>query len=229
MKHPELRIQHAGWECVLQIASEFYPFLDAYASDLGKHSIDTVQAAMAAMDQAVTSDDVKRRTEAVALAALEFWNTICDVEVTMLHDETGPPCKHYIKQAKDVLLPVLFEAMTKQGAESVDLEEWTLAMAAGTCVGLCAQVLGDDIIEPALEFVNTNFGDCNWKRREAAVLAYGMVYQVCYFIVNYILRVPSEYTGSLSFILFQVLSWKDLLAFDWNLCCSNPSPISAML
>jgi importin subunit beta-1 len=46
-------------------------------------------------------------------------------------------------------------------------------MAAGTCVSLCSQVLQDEILQPALEFVNSNFADRNWKRREAAVLAYG--------------------------------------------------------
>lgn len=176
LKNSDLRIQQAGWECVLQIASEYYPFLDDYAADLGQHSISTVQTAMQVMDQVGGPGDVKRKTEAVALASLEFWNTICDVEIaTMLqeNDAEVPQCKHYIKQAKNVLLPVLFGAMTKQEDQMDDLEEWTLAMAAGTCVGLCAQVLGDDILEPTLQFVNANFGDENWKKREAAVLAYG--------------------------------------------------------
>lgn len=181
LQNSDLAVQQAGWECVLQIASEYYPYLDDYAADLGQHSISTVRTAMQAMDpNCKLSESVKRQTEAVALAALEFWNTICDVEITTMmqeYDEETPQCKHYIKQAKDVLLPVLFEAMTKQEDENIqrDMEEWTLSMAAGTCVGLCAQVLSDEILEPALKFVNANFGDDDWKKREAAVLAYGFI------------------------------------------------------
>lgn len=183
LSHIDLRIQHAAWECVLQIASEYYQFLGKYAGDLGKHSIDTIQRYVAIADDPATDEEDKRRTEVVALAALEFWNTLCDVEIMLAseEEEEDDPAhvpQHFIQQAKPVLLPVLFEAMTKQGSsgqQDVELEEWTLAMAAGTCVGLCAQVLKDEILEPALEFVNANFGDKNWKRREAAVLAYGSI------------------------------------------------------
>lgn len=175
LNHQDLRIQHASWECVLQLATEYYDYLEGYVEDIGKLSIKTVQDATALMERDVPAD-TKRQTEAVALAALEFWNTLCDVEIVIAMDqEQTKPSKHYIRRARQVLLPVLFEAMAKQGSEEVDADEWTLAMAAGTCVGLCAQVLGDEILGPALEFVNANFANLNWRRREAAVLAYGSI------------------------------------------------------
>ena len=185
LNHTNLRIQHAAWECALQIATEYYQFLTKYAGDLGNHSIETIKRYIALVRDVNVKEEEKKAVETVALAALEFWNSICDVEIMLAIDEIEDGeenqehmPQHFIRQAKVVLLPVLFEAMTTQGAYSEhesELEEWTLAMAAGTCVTLCAQVLQDDILESALEFVNANFADRDWKRREAAVLAYGSV------------------------------------------------------
>lgn len=116
LNHADLRIQHAAWECVLQIASEYYQHLSKYAGDLGKHSIETIQRYIATADDPGTSEESKRRQEVVALAALEFWNTLCDVEIMLALEEEDPEQvpQHFIRQAKPVLLPVLFEAMTKQ-------------------------------------------------------------------------------------------------------------------
>eukprot|EP00914_Ancora_sagittata_P029039 GHVO01057340.1.p1 GENE.GHVO01057340.1~~GHVO01057340.1.p1 ORF type:complete len:544 (+),score=81.18 GHVO01057340.1:49-1680(+) len=64
--------------------------------------------------------------------------------------------------------------MTKQ-TEHHETDDWTLSMAAGTCLGLCAEVLRDYILPKTLEFVNAHFGAQEWQKRDAAVLAYGSI------------------------------------------------------
>jgi importin subunit beta-1 len=120
LNNNDLRIQHAAWECVLQIASEYYQFLDKYAGDLGKHSIETIKRYITVSQDCSIPEDQKQQCEMVSLAALEFWNTICDVEIILSVDEEKDESQeqvlyHFIRQAKPILLPILFEAMTTQG------------------------------------------------------------------------------------------------------------------
>ena len=64
----------------------------------------------------------------------------------------------FVQQALGHLVPVLLDQLVKQ-EEGQDRDDglWNLAMAAGTCLGLVATVVGDAIIPLAMPYVQASF------------------------------------------------------------------------
>lgn len=159
---PEVQI--AAFECLVQIATEYYDFLMPYMNNLGLLTLETIKSA----------------PEKVAIPAMEFWSTICDEELYLMDlVQSGQPAGgrvslNLIQQALPHLVPLLTVTLTKRQSEDDD-DTWSLAMAAGTCLALVAQVVGDGCVDLVLQFVNGNFTNQDWKYREAAVLAYGSI------------------------------------------------------
>jgi len=156
-------VQIAAFECLVQIATEYYDFLGAYMNTIGTLTLETIKVA----------------PEKVAVPAMEFWSTVCDEELYLKElvsdgavDQRKP--LNIIGQALPFLVPLLCETLTKQQSEEDD-DTWNLAMAAGTCLQLVAQVVCDACVDLVLQFVEANFGNPDWKYREAAVLAYGSI------------------------------------------------------
>lgn len=141
-KVPQQQVQVAAFECLVKIAEEYYTLLEPYMSGIGP----------------ISWDALKSGDDSVCIAAMEFWNTIADVEIDIQQQQADsglsegeqadeaalagiPKNSHIIKQALPFLLPILLNALTDQESEEVDAaDSWTSAMAAGTCLGLCAQV-----------------------------------------------------------------------------------------
>jgi importin subunit beta-1 len=46
-------------------------------------------------------------------------------------------------------------------------------MAAGTCLSLLAQAVGNDIVPPIVPFVEQNIQNSDWRFREAAIMSFG--------------------------------------------------------
>jgi len=158
---PEVQI--AAFECLVQIATEYYDFLMPYMNGLGP----------------LTWETIKSSPEKVAIPAMEFWSTICDEELYLMDlveagQAAGRASLNLIQQALSFLVPLLTETLTKRQSEDDD-DTWNLAMAAGTCLALVAQVVRDGCVDLVLQFVHTNFQNPDWKFREAAVLAYGSI------------------------------------------------------
>lgn len=156
-------VQAVAFECLVQIATEYYQHLMPYMPVLGPLTLDTIRGA----------------PEKVAMPAMEFWSTVCDEElyVTDLIQSGQPADKqvfNIIQQALTHLVPLLTELLTRQVSEEDD-DTWNLAMAAGSCLNLVAQVVGDQCVDLVLNFVQANFENPDWKFREAAILAYGSI------------------------------------------------------
>lgn len=156
-------VQIAAFECLVQIATEFYDFLTPYMNAVGP----------------LTWETIKSAPENVAIPAMEFWSTICDEELYLneMAASGGRVERHsqnLIRQAVPFLVPLLTETLGRQESEEEE-DTWNLAMAAGTCLSLVAQVAGNDCVDQVLAFVNMNFTNPDWKFREAAVLAYGSI------------------------------------------------------
>lgn len=157
-------LQTAAYECLVSIATEYYDYLGSYLSILAP----------------MTIKGIKGVYEPVSICCIEFWNTIADLEIELsLEDEhnntqTNTSCMHYIAQVQAMLIPVMLETLLRQNDDD-DMESWTVAKAAGACLTLCSQLLGDNILEPTLGFIHSNFSHSNWHNREAAVLAYGSI------------------------------------------------------
>ncbi|KAG1660011.1 hypothetical protein FOA52_009831 [Chlamydomonas sp. UWO 241] len=162
---PEIRIRTASFECLHEIAAMYYGKLPTYMTELYN----------------ITVKAMKEDQEEVALQAIEFWSTICDTEAELLDDPSSEePCHNFMKAAIPHLTPVLLEQLIKQEeGQEQDESGWSLSMAAGTCLGLCARVVGDDIVPLVLPFVQANISKNttpeDWRLREAATFAFGLV------------------------------------------------------
>lgn len=164
---PDLKIRQAAFECLVSISSTYYEKLAAYIQDIFT----------------ITAKAVREDEEPVALQAIEFWSSICDEEIDILEDYGGEftadseiPCYFFIKQALPALVPMLLETLLKQ-EEDQDQDEgaWNLAMAGGTCLGLVARTVGDDIVPLVMPFIEENITKPDWRQREAATYAFGSI------------------------------------------------------
>ncbi|XP_023521610.1 importin subunit beta-1 isoform X2 [Cucurbita pepo subsp. pepo] len=164
---PEVKIRQAAFECLVSIASTYYDKLARYIQDIF----------------GITAKAVREDEEPVALQAIEFWSSICDEEIDILEeygdDFTGDsdiPCFYFIKQALPALVPMLLETLLKQ-EEDQDQDEgaWNIAMAGGTCLGLVARTVGDDIVPLVMPFIEENITKSDWRQREAATYAFGSI------------------------------------------------------
>lgn len=155
-------VQIAAFECLVQIATEYYEFLMNYMQKAGMLTLQIIQSA----------------PEKVAIPAMEFWSTVCDEELYVLDAQAAGdntrPSLNLIEQALPLLVPLLVQTLTRQQSEEDD-DTWNLAMAAGTCLGLVSQVVGDKCVDLVVQFISANFGNADWRFREAAVLAYGSI------------------------------------------------------
>jgi importin subunit beta-1 len=163
----DVKIRQAAFECLVAISSTYYEKLAQYMQDIFN----------------ITSKAVKEDEEPVALQAIEFWSSICDEEIDILDDyrseytgDSDIPCFYFIKQALPALVPMLLETLLKQ-EEDQDQDEgaWNIAMAGGTCLGLVARTVGDDIVPLVMPFIEENISKPDWRRREAATYAFGSI------------------------------------------------------
>ena len=161
-------VQVAAYECLVQIATEYYDHLMPYMSGVGPLTWETIQ----------------QSNEMIAIPALEFWSTLCDEEIFLneiAEDAAAsgqqPERKNqrFVTQALQYLTPLLTEQLCKRSSDEDDDDAWNLSMAAGTCLGLVAQATKDDCVDPVLAFVSQSFGNSDWKVKEAAVLALGSI------------------------------------------------------
>jgi len=54
-----------------------------------------------------------------------------------------------------------------------DEDEWTPAKAAGVCIMLMSQCIGEDVLAQSLSFITGNIVSADWRFRDAAVMAFG--------------------------------------------------------
>ncbi|KAJ9189107.1 hypothetical protein P3X46_000438 [Hevea brasiliensis] len=164
---PEVKIRQAAFECLVSISSMYYEKLARYMQDVFN----------------ITAKAVREDEEPVALQAIEFWSSICDEEIDILEEYGGDftgdsdvPCFYFIKQALPALIPMLLETLLKQ-EDDQDQDEgaWNIAMAGGTCLGLVARTVGDDIVPLVMPFIEENITKPDWRQREAATYAFGSI------------------------------------------------------
>eukprot|EP01006_Ploeotia_vitrea_P053413 TRINITY_DN67786_c6_g2_i2.p1 TRINITY_DN67786_c6_g2~~TRINITY_DN67786_c6_g2_i2.p1 ORF type:complete len:864 (-),score=149.23 TRINITY_DN67786_c6_g2_i2:103-2694(-) len=156
---PEARIREAAMECLCRIATLYYDKLRPY---------------MQALFQ-VTFDAVRKDELRVGLQGIEFWSSLCDMEMELLtEDPNNSSCENYVKGALKHLVDLLCECLVKQSDDQEE-DEWNLATAAGTCLCLCAQTTHNEIVQHVMPFIANNINNQDWKYREAATLAFGSI------------------------------------------------------
>lgn len=187
----------AAFQCLQNIADNYYPKLQAYMTEL----------------YGMTTKAIKEDNDEVATQAIEFWSTVAEYELELLDDGKDDECKNFIVSAADYLLPILLECLTKQDEEALDDEgAWNRAMAAGFCVKLLARICRDRIVPQVrgleragsvtevgvravqglalarphsltrtftppqvMPFITANISAQDWHFREAATFAFGSI------------------------------------------------------
>lgn len=71
-------------------------------------------------------------------------------------------------------MPVLLELLTKIDEDATD-DEYNLSRAAYQCLTLYAQCVANIIVTPVLRFVEENLRHEDWRKRDAAVSAFGAI------------------------------------------------------
>lgn len=105
---------------------------------------------------------------------LRFTFTSSPLKAHEFGEEPERICYNFARIALSEILPVLMELL-KQQDEDADEDEWDVSKAAGTCIGLLAQCVGDDIVRLTIPFIEGNIKSADWHGREAAVMAFGSI------------------------------------------------------
>jgi importin subunit beta-1 len=82
--------------------------------------------------------------------------------------------KYFAKIALPEIIPVILRLLTRQ-EEDAEEDEWNISMAAGTCLTLLSQAVGDTIVNFVIPFIETNIKSPDWHHREAAVMTFGSI------------------------------------------------------
>ncbi|KAI2511256.1 Importin-beta N-terminal domain [Fragilaria crotonensis] len=158
------RVRKEAFACIHTVAFHYYEKLAEYMMTIFE----------------LTTKAIQNDEEQVATEAIEFWNVISEIEEEMLADESdgipGRQCQKYAFQAIGPLVPLLLEAMTKQEDDGdLDMDQFSLSIAAGVCLQSLAQAVGDHITGAVLPFVQKNIQNENWHFREAATMAFAAI------------------------------------------------------
>ncbi|KAJ3007135.1 hypothetical protein NUW54_g3664 [Trametes sanguinea] len=165
---PSVPVQVGAFECLVKIMSLYYDKMSYY------------------MERALfglTVMGMKHSEPEIALQAIEFWSTVCELESELAWEaseanEYGEvpenESKFFAKIAMPEIVPVLLDLLTHQD-EDADEDEWDVSKAAATCLGLLAQAVQDNIVAAVIPFIEANIRAQDWHLREAAVMTFGSI------------------------------------------------------
>ncbi|KAJ1446132.1 armadillo-type protein [Pelagophyceae sp. CCMP2097] len=154
----DARLRGVAFEALARVCSLYYSFLAQY-----------IEAIFALTLNAIRTDE-----ESVAMMAVEVWATLSEEEIELLDDESAS-CQNYLAAAAGHILPVLLESCLLKQDEAADEDAWNVAAAGAVCLGLVAQAVGDAAVPAVLAFVEGNILHADWRRREAATMAFGQL------------------------------------------------------
>jgi importin subunit beta-1 len=171
MKSAEVGVRSAAYECIVQIAFQYYDKLQAYMQTLFQLTLATI----------------RRDKEKVALHAIKFWSTLAEEEMELnnmaakLAEKGQSPlpervCVGYVKAALEHLVSLLTEILTRQDEEAeIDDDLWNRSMSAATCLQLVANTVEDAILPHIMPFVQQHIQLENWRYKEAAIMAFSSI------------------------------------------------------
>lgn len=166
----DVELQAAAFGCLARIVQLYYHYMSLY------------------MEKALyvlSMNGMLSASDRVACMAIEFWSTICEEEFEIAYQqheqsERGEAPSEELRSYNFTLLacrevlPRLLSLLTKQNEDPED-DDWSVAMAAGSCLQLLATATGVYVVEPTLAFFVANIELADWRNREAAVMAFGSI------------------------------------------------------
>lgn len=158
-------VRRAAYDCFVRVAELYYDLLPNYV------------ATIFSLTTASIANDLE--AEEVRISAMTFWSTISNVESDrrerLQEGETPPPLLHnLIETAAAPLTACVLVAMTKQ-PEEVDEDAWNISEAASACLEDASINIGKNIIPHVVPFIYQNIQDADWRKRDAAVSAFGHI------------------------------------------------------
>lgn len=110
----------------------------------------------------------------LSLAYIDLSSPFSSLQAQEYGDVPENESKFFAKIALPEIIPVLLQLLTRQ-EEDADEDEWNVSMAAGTCIGLLAQAVADNIVPAVIPFIEANIRSQDWHHREAAVMTFGSI------------------------------------------------------
>lgn len=123
----------------------------------------------------VTSTLARGEDEKLGAQGIEFWTSLAEEEHGRLKKNGN--AKGYINRCCTMLIQLLIDCIQRVNLEDEDQEddELGVALSAGCCLAAVALVIGNNIIQPVINFVSQNIQDADWKKRYSALLALGAI------------------------------------------------------
>ncbi|OAD08852.1 hypothetical protein MUCCIDRAFT_76269 [Mucor lusitanicus CBS 277.49] len=158
-----IELQVAAYECLNKVASLYYEKLEDYmTSTLYNLTLNGM---------AQTSDS------SIVLLSIEFWSTICDIEITRKKENTTPMFS-FADKSMISILPTLFKLLIKKHDKLEHDDEWDIPKAASHCLALLASCCKELVVPPLIRFIEKNLltvEHVDWHQREAAIIAFGSI------------------------------------------------------
>ncbi|KAI8799278.1 karyopherin Kap95 [Cladochytrium replicatum] len=154
-------VKEVAFECLVKIVQLYYEYMELYMQQ-------------ALINLTIAGMDPESNSESVVLQAIEFWSTVCEIEIADQDESDGVPRNYYSSMASEYLVQRLLHLLTYQDDADED-DDWNIHMAAGLCLGHLAVAVRDPIVQPVLSFVEMHESAQDWKYREAAVFAFGAI------------------------------------------------------
>jgi importin subunit beta-1 len=164
----DLRVQAGAFGCLNRIMGAYYDKMSFY------------------MEKALFGLSImgmKSEEEDVAKLAIEFWCTVCEEEIAIEDDNAAAqsegltdvrPMYGFARIATREVIPVLLQSMCRQDEDAGD-DEYNVSRAAYQALQLYAQCVQAEVIAPVLSFIENNIRDGDWRKRDAAVAAFGAI------------------------------------------------------
>ncbi|OOF95513.1 hypothetical protein ASPCADRAFT_207990 [Aspergillus carbonarius ITEM 5010] len=164
----DLRVQAGAFGCLNRIMGAYYDKMRFY------------------MEKALFGLSImgmKSEEEDVSKLAIEFWCTVCEEEYAIEDDNAAAqaeglpevrPFFSFARVACREVVPVLLQSMCRQDEDATE-DEYNVSRAAYQALQLYAQCVQGDVIQPVLAFVEENIRHEDWRRRDAAVAAFGAI------------------------------------------------------
>lgn len=157
-----------AFETIVVIASAFYEHLPGHMLELYDATLN-----------AIRTDP----SEEVVMQAVEFWSTICEVEIMIYKENEDAQaagdadiivCHNFIQGAIGQLAEPLFDTLAK-GDVDPDVEDWNVAAAGAACIALIASTLGNAVVDHFVGLVSANINNPDERKRDSSVLCFASI------------------------------------------------------
>lgn len=170
----DIATQTAAYEAIVRVAELYYEHLPPYMQALFGLTTELIRKSTA---EHANDDEI----DALGQQGIEFWTTICEEEAEIIdnaRDQEVEPtlCHRFVDGAAEHLVPLLLEALCLQDPDDdPDDGNWNMAHAAAVCLSKVSMTIEDKIVALVKPFMERHIVDADWKRKEAATLAFGSI------------------------------------------------------